>query len=347
MDEVRSGERSRQHRGTRAPGPASGNGGRNGRANGHGAPPAFAPAAPARRPTAVGTLLSGIADRVRPDSELWRRAMLAGVAFGPDPWVRYSPPVFGLAFAAALPRQRRVVAENLRQVLGERDRLTEARQIGAVFSCYASCLTEALLLSSGRGYEIAPSARGVEHWHDCSADGRGVIIATAHTAGWEVAGPVLRGVHPHDVVVVMRRERDEGARLIHDQARQRAGVKVVHIGDDPMDALTLLGHLRRRAVVAMQIDRVPPGVRSRTVSLFGGPWQVPEGPLALAAASGAPIMPVFTRRLGFMRYEAIATPPIRLPRRPDASALDGAAQRIAQEMERFVRANPTQWFHFG
>ncbi|MEJ7730745.1 MAG: hypothetical protein WKG00_16200, partial [Polyangiaceae bacterium] len=245
MEEARSGERARQHTAARAPGPALANGAHAavaGRApgNGRGAP-GGAGRWRARR-------------RMRLDA-LWRRVMVAGVAFGPDPWVRYSPPVFGLAFAAALPRLRKVVTDNLRQVLGERDRFTEARQVGAVFSCYASCLTEALLLSSGRGYEIASSAQGVENWHDCAADGRGVIIATAHTAGWEVAGPVLRGVHPHDVVVVMRRERDEGARLIHDEARQRAGVKVVHIGDDPMDALTLLGHLRRGAVVAMQVDR--------------------------------------------------------------------------------------------
>ena len=39
-----------------------------------------------------------LADRLRPDSALWRRAMAAGVSFGPDPWVRYSPPFFGWAF---------------------------------------------------------------------------------------------------------------------------------------------------------------------------------------------------------------------------------------------------------
>jgi KDO2-lipid IV(A) lauroyltransferase len=272
--------------------------------------------------------------------------MAAGITFGPDAWVRYSPPVFGVAFGAALPEKRRLVAANLRRVRGERGRWAELVDVAAVFSCYASCLTEALLLGSGRGYRITSTARNVEHWHNCSAEGRGVIVATAHTAGWEVAGPVLGGVHSGDVIAVMRRERDERARAIHDEARERAGVKVVHIGDDPLDALTLLGHLRRRAVVAMQVDRVPPGVRSREVRFFDAPWQVPEGPLALAAASGAPILPVFTRRLGFMRYEAIVAPAIRLPRRPNAEQLDGAAQQIMSAMERFVRENPTQWFHF-
>src|SRR5262249_51472384 len=153
-------------------------------------------------------------------------------------------------------------------VRGPRAPLLELADVAAVFTTYASCMTEALLLSSGRGYKLTPRSRGVEHYHASAARGRGVIIAAAHTAGWEVAGPVVAGVHPGDVVVVMQRERDDQARAIQDEARSRSGVKVVHIGDSAFDALTLLGHLRRRAVVAMQIDRVPPGVRGRDVRFF-------------------------------------------------------------------------------
>src|SRR5262245_59480618 len=212
---------------------------------------------------------SAVLDKLRPDSAVWRRAMAAGVTFGPDAWVRYSPPVFGLAFGAALSRPRQLVRMNLRRVLGPRPPLTELIDVAAVFSTYASCLTEALLLGSRRDYKLLSRSRGVEHYHACAAKGRGVIVAAAHTAGWEIAGPVLSGVHPSDVVIVMQRERDERARAIQDEARSRAGVKVVHIGDSPLDALELLGHLRRRAVVAIQIDRVPPGMRSREVTFLG------------------------------------------------------------------------------
>jgi KDO2-lipid IV(A) lauroyltransferase len=285
-------------------------------------------------------------NELQPDSALWRRAMLAGVAFAPGPWVRYSPPLFGLAFAAALPQARRVVRANLRRVLGPRPRARELRDVAAVFANYASCLTEALLVGMGRKTVVVSQPHGVEHYHAARAVGRGVVIATAHTAGWEVAGPVLSGIHPGEVVVAMQRERDPQARAIQDSARARAGVKVVHIGDSPFDALPLLRHLRNRAVVAMQIDRVPAGMRHRTVQLFGGPWPAPEGPLTLAALSGAPILPVFTRRLGFMKYEAIVSPPICLPRRPSREQLDQAAQRMMNAMQEVVRAYPTQWFHF-
>ena len=290
--------------------------------------------------------LLGVLDALRPDSVFWRRAILAGVRHAPVGFVRLSPPLFGWAFGAALPETRRLVRENLRLVLGERPRAEELRDVAAVFSCYASCLTESLFLAADRGHRLDAKVRGVERYFEAAAPGRGVIIATAHTAGWEIAGPVLSGVHQGDVVVVMQRERDERARALQDQARERAGVKVAHIGDSAFDALALLSHLRRGAVVAMQIDRLPPGMRGRAARLFGRPWQVPEGPLTLSAVSGAPILPIFTRRLGFMKYEAVVTPAIRLPRRPTPEDLDAAALAAASAMEAFVRESPTQWFHF-
>jgi phosphatidylinositol dimannoside acyltransferase len=283
--------------------------------------------------------------KLRLDSAFWRRVMRAGVEKTPEVWVKYSPPLWGLGFWAALPRSRRIVRDNLRRVLGPRPAVQEAREVAAVFANYASCLTEAMLLD-GRRYEMASLPRGVERYQACAAEGRGVIIVTAHTAGWEFAGPVMRGVHPGEVWVVMQRERDEHARAIQDRARERAGVKVAHIGESAFDALPLLHALRRNAVVAMQLDRVPPGMRFRTADLPGGTWRIPEGPLTLAAVSGAPVLPIFTRRLGFMQYEAEVAEPIRIARRPTDAQLDAAAQAMANAMHNFIQRHPTQWFHF-
>ena len=290
--------------------------------------------------------LEGLRDALKPDSFFWRRAISGGVNFAPHAFVRYSPPLFGLAWGAVLPKKRDIVRKNLRRALGPRSPAVEARDVASVFVNYACCLTEALLLGSNRGYKLTRKARDVERFFACAAEGRGVIVATAHTGGWEIAGPVLSGVHKGEVVVVMQRERDERARAIQDEARERAGVKVLHIGEGPLDALALLQRLRKGSVVAMQVDRVPPGMRGRTASMFGEAWQVPEGPLKLAAASGAPIVPVFTRRLGFMSYEAIVAEPVRLSRRPSSEELDAAAGKIAGALEGFIRQNPTQWFHF-
>lgn len=289
-----------------------------------------------------------IAQSLRPDSAFLRRLMVGGVTHGPEALLRYGPPLFGLAFGAALPAVRERVRANLVRVLGPRPPLEELRDVAAVFTNYARCLTEAMLLGTPRGRDLGllSYARGVEHYDACVAEGKGIVIATAHTGGWEVSGPMLGKVRARNVVVVMARERDERARALQDELRERSGVKVVHIGETAFDALPLLRHLKQNDIVAMQIDRVPPGMRARTVSLLGQPWQVPEGPLMIAALSGAPIMPVFTRRLGFMHYEALVHAPIHVPRRPTPADLDTAAQRLMDQLGAFLRAHPTQWFHF-
>lgn len=272
--------------------------------------------------------------------------MSLGIEHGPEPWLRYSPPFFGVALGASIPEKREAVRANLRRILGRRSPSQEAADIARVFGAYASCLTEAMLLGSKRGFALRPRQRGVEHYVAARARGRGVLIATAHTGGWEALGAVMRGVHAGEVVVVMQRERDEGARAIQDRARLNAGVTVHHVGTGPLDALPLLAYLRRGAVVAMQIDRSPPGLRVLDSTLFGTPFSLPEGPLVLSALSGAPILPVFTRRIGFMEYEARVFPPIDVPRRPTQEQRLAAAATLVSSMEEFLRENPTQWFHF-
>ena len=280
------------------------------------------------------------------DSQLWRRAMHAGVQYGPDPWVRYSPPVFGVAFGAALDGPRRAVLETLRKVHGPRPYLEEMRDVAEVFANFAWSMTDGMLIGAERGY--CATGRPVGDWHVLSsaARGRGVIMATAHTAGWDVGGIFLKTAQPREVWVVMEREPNQAARELHDAARERAGMKVIHVGDDPLASLPLLRHLRSGGVVALKFDRIHRGMRTRKVDFLGEPWRVPEGPLSLASLSGAPIVPVLTRRLGFLEYEVINHPPIYLPRRPSEAELDAAAGRLASSLESFVRAHPTHWFRF-
>lgn len=285
-------------------------------------------------------------DLRRHDSVLWRRAMEWGVVHGPDALVRHGPAFFGLGSAALLSRQREAVRRNLRLAVGPRDPVREALDVAEVFTNFAGSLTDTFMVGSHRGPQLRVHCPDEGHLVRLINEGRGIILATAHTGGFQVATASLEALHHVPVLVVMGRERDARARALQDAARVRAGVRVVHVGDDPMDALTLLGHLRRRGVVALQMDRLPQGMRGRKARLFGVPFSVPEGPLRLAAVSGAPIVPVFTRRLGTLAYDVRVGEPIRLPRHPSEVDLDASARAVLSAMESFVRANPTQWFHF-
>jgi lauroyl/myristoyl acyltransferase len=280
------------------------------------------------------------------DGRFWRRLSRLCTTRGPWWLVRYAPLPCGVAGAALIPSARRAVLRNLRRIRGPGSRLRDARELAETLVTYAGCFAE--VLSNGTKNARVPDlvVRGADHMADALSDKKGLVMVTAHTAGWELAGPVLAEHHHLGIVLVMEAEKDEEARKLHDEARRATGHAVAHVGGDPLASLELLRHLRRGAAVAVQLDRMPPGIRGRKVRLFDGDGEVPEGPLRLAQVSGAPIVPVFCARLGYRRYYADIGAPIRLARRADEAERGRAAQAMADAMTSFVRANPTQWFHF-
>jgi phosphatidylinositol dimannoside acyltransferase len=279
------------------------------------------------------------------DGAFWRRMARLG-ARGPEWFARYSPPLIGVAICAFAPGPRRAIASNLRRVRGPRGRLRDAADVARTFATYASCLSEVLGGGSPRG--VVPSAvvYGEHYVDDALADGRGIVFATAHTAGWDLAGRLLGRDKGLSVMIVEAPERDADARAVQDEARREYGLVASHVGDDPLSALRLAKQLREGGAVALQVDRTPRGRKARSVRLFGEAGQIPEGPLRLAALTGAPIVPIFAARTGHRRYEIVAAAAIRLARSATERDWADAAQRIADALEQFIRAHPTQWFHF-
>jgi lauroyl/myristoyl acyltransferase len=282
-----------------------------------------------------------------PESHVLRRLAYAGARHAPSWFVRYSPAFIGAAFAALLPEQRRRIRDNLRLVHGERSTLAEGRDVVRTFAEYAACLAESLGAEREEAKRARLCAEGVEHLDAAVARGRGVVLVTAHVGAWDSAGRFLAERVRAPVVIVMQAEADARARALHDEVRARTGVEVLIVGDDQLSALPLLRHLRAGGVAACQIDRAAPSGRAIPVELFGKPFGLPEGPFRVAALSGAVVVPVFARRVGYFDYELSIHPALELPRRPNAEELRDAAKKAAAAMERFVREHPTQWFHFA
>ena len=262
--------------------------------------------------------------------------------------MRYSPPVFGWAAAALVPSARRAVLRNLRRIRGPAPRAQDAREVLETFATYASCLAEVLSNDSEQGpRHPETSHRNAQHVDTARAYGKGIIMVTAHTAGWETVGPAIARDQGLQMMIAMQREADDGARVLHDDARKRAGIEIVHVGEDALAPLPLLRHLRKGNVVALQIDRVVAGMRTREVELLGQRTRMPEGPLRLAQVSGAPILPVFCARVGHRKYVIELYESRLVPRHATEAQLDDVARYLANCLEDFLRSHPTQWFHFG
>src|SRR5689334_1462096 len=282
----------------------------------------------------------------RREQSAWLRRMAHwGALRGPQALVRFSPGPIGAAFGLALPDVRQRIVSDLRRVHGGRGAWREQLDAMDTLANYAACFAESM--AAGRS-DARPRVKvaGEQGLRDALAAG-GVVLVTAHVGPWELTAQLLGSELAADVVLVMEPEPNAEARALQDESRGTRGLRVLHIGSHPTDALPLIKHLKQGGVAALQLDRVPPSGRVLSVSLFGQAFEVPEGPFRLAGLSGAKVVPVFARRIGFFDYELTIAEPISMGRRPSDEELVAAAQRAANVMQAFVQQSPTQWFHFG
>jgi len=178
------------------------------------------------------------------------------------------------------------------------------------------------------------------------AGGNGAILLTMHLGHWDLGLKLLSGLNRAVHVVMMSEDLPEVSRYA-DEARRFPGLQVHQTGSSQLLAVDLMTALRRGELVAIQADR-PAGNAVMDVPFFGAEAPLPTGPVILAMATGAPILPVFVLFSGGIRYRVLMLPPLRFDRvRGDGgAALQTAMERIAAVMESVVSHHPDQWFNF-
>lgn len=276
-------------------------------------------------------------------ASLLRKAAVLGCTHLPVPFLRAVPPLIGGMFYVAQPRHRRGVRENLEALGAPPGRLSEL----ATFVAFARSFSEGLAALGPRGKDARIEVTGEDHFHRIRESGRGCILVTAHTSSFEVAGAALRRATGIEVTMAMRRERNDDAARVSDDVRHHGGLDIVHLDDDPLSLVELARRIRAGGAVGMHIDRAPRGGRSVSAPFLGGVRPLPLGPFALAQATGAPMLPVLTRRTGFLSAEVVAKPPISLPRRATQEQVAEAAAALAGHLEAWLRKYPWDWLDWG
>ncbi|MCW5852665.1 MAG: lysophospholipid acyltransferase family protein [Anaerolineae bacterium] len=185
---------------------------------------------------------------------------------------------------------------------------------------------------------------GWEHLDQAVARGRGVILISAHFGSPEHLADLLRrerGLRPLAPAETIRPEK-----LYHwfVAVRERRGGRGI-----PADqsALELIRALRRGEVIAVAAD-LDTTRQGEPTEFFGAPAQLPQGMGRLALMTGAAVVPVFVVRRPDWTFHTVFEPPLVFERTGDREAdLRRALRQLAQVMERWIRAYPTQWTQFN
>lgn len=271
---------------------------------------------------------------------LFTRLLASLLALVPRPLLRGTGRLLG-SFAYALGLRRRVALENLAVAFPdrsppERRRLARSvyRQLGASLADFAAA--GAL---GDRALERLLVLDRFELFERLFAEGRGVVVASAHLGSWELLGTLCarRGIPLN--VVTRKLSGSVNRELV--AARARSGLREI----PPRGALKLgAAALRRGEVVVNLIDQNMLPKRGIFVDWFGRPACTTPAASLLSLRTGAPTIVALSvdQPDGTVRLSVEGPFPVA---RTGSVASDVRAhtQALTNVIEGYVRQNPEQW----
>jgi len=235
------------------------------------------------------------------------------------------------------PSTVRIVHRNLQGIESALGRPFDPLMVAEVFQYFARSVYEFVSLPHHSTAEILRRyqvVRGGEYLQ--RKPGRGMLIVSAHLAGWEMGGAWLaQHIGPFHTVAMQHPSRRVSEYF--SERRARRGIIVHSLGSSYRP---LLEALKKGEVVVLLCDRMF-SAGGRKVEFFGRPACFPDGYLRLAAEAGAEVVPVFGRRVGSVT-ELRVEPPLTVRRGQEEQAL----RTVIAHLEHHVGRAPQQWARF-
>lgn len=265
-------------------------------------------------------------------------------------WIFHVLPLaWTLAFGRLLGRlgwlariRRRIVLDNLALAFPEKSE-AERREIARRTWLNLGMLVPELLRSPRLTAEEVRALIEIDGWEHAEAalaEGRGVIVATAHFGNWEflATGMAILGLPLH---VITRKISQARFNRYWKEARARAGL---HEIADRRSVREVIGVLRRGEVLGVVVDQNMRPPRGIFVPFFGRQAATLTVPAVMAERTGAPILTAFMVRKPGGKHHLTVRPYVYERVGEDrAENVRYNTARLNEILEDWIRRHPDHW----
>jgi KDO2-lipid IV(A) lauroyltransferase len=239
-----------------------------------------------------------------------------------------------------LPRRRALAVANLQRALGsERPAAAVERLARQSFHHVGMNVAEVcVLLFRPRAVMLARmDLVGHDHLEQAAARGKGILLLSAHLGNWELLA-LSHALTAFPLSIVVRPLDEPLLQRLAERFRRRSGVELI----GKRRALhEIVEALRRGRMVGVLLDQNSARSEGVFVPFFRVPASTSKGLALLSLRTGAPVVPVFIRRVDGGRHRVEVDVPLPLPADRDVLAYTAA---FANVIEAAIRRTPEQWF---
>lgn len=247
----------------------------------------------------------------------------------------------GLTFYTIDRGHRRLAIENLRAAFPHRS-AAECRDIARrTFKHFGRLLTTLLKFSTMTPAEMRARVEfvGAERVEDAHALGRGVLLFTGHFGYWEI-NALVHALRLPPLAVLARALDNPQLHALLERVRTTTGNSVIYRKGAVRRVLRVLGN---NGAIAILIDQHMQSADAVVVDFFNRPASTTSALAAIAARTGAPVIPVFALPLPGGRFRMVYEHPVEPPISDTPEALKEFMQRCTDVLEMYVRRYPDLW----
>ena len=177
---------------------------------------------------------------------------------------------------------------------------------------------------------------------DALKQNKGVIGLIFHYANWEIMGVASTSLSSDVVVLARPLKRHKRLNQFLNDLRSATGLKIIPNANTAKDVIRYLKENRIVGILADQREKRSKGV---FVELFGEKVPTSKGIAAIGMKTGAPVVPMYLVREGFLRYRVVWSKPIEMERKGDIEDLIYRnTRKINAFLESIILKNPDEWF---
>ena len=248
----------------------------------------------------------------------------------------------GRAAFYLVPKYRRIAIDNLTLAFGREKTTPEITALARrVFENQGRNGAELLNFPKINAANIDRfvRAQGMDIVDEAFRKGKGTIVLTAHFGNWEVLSAYLR-IKNYPGVAVGKKIYFHKFDAFLNSLRKMHDVNIIYRDGSVKSMLKIL---KSNRILGMLADQDVDSVEGVFVNFFGRPAYTPIGPAALAAISGAALIPIVIVREG-SKHVFIVDEPIELVNTGDREAdIVTNTQKWSDVIESYIRRYPDHW----